>query len=270
MENEKRCPGELSPEEQREILEVAILAGQILLENGAELFRVEDTMERICCRYGIQSVSFFALSHVIFMTSGSEREENFAKVQHVPVGGTRLDRVAAVNQLSREIVKDCLSIGEIKKRLNQIRGMKGESSVIQILASGIGSACFCYLAGGTLLDSLSAFISGVLLYVYVIYFSSLYLSKIVGSIGGGAVVAFSCTILYLLRFGEHLNYIIICSIMPLIPGVTLINAIRDIVEGNYIFGSVRLLDSLLVFFWIATGVGLVLSLFRYLTGGALL
>lgn len=270
MENRKKRSGELPPEKQREVLEVAVQAGYILLENGAELFRVEETMDRICSRYEVRSGSFFALSHVIFMTSGSDKEETFAKVQYIPVRGSRLDRVAAVNQLSREIEKERLSITEVKERLDQIQVMPGESSIMQILASGIGSSCFCYLIGGTLRDSLSAFVSGIFLYVYVIFLSSSYLSKIVGNIGGGVVAAFSCVILYLLHFGEHLNFIIICSIMPLIPGVVFINAIRDIVEGSYISGLVRMLDAILTFFWIAMGVGLVLSLFRYLTGGVLL
>ena len=83
-------------------------------------------------------------------------------------------------------------------------------------------------------------------------------------------MTFICTVLYLLHFGEHLNFMIIGSIMPLIPGVAFTNAIRDIADGDYISGSVRMLDALLVFFCIAMGVGLVFSLFHRLTGGVLL
>lgn len=270
MENEREQPGELTPEEQREVLEAAIQAGHILLENGAEIFRVEDTMDRICCHYGIRSGNSFVLSNGIFTTSGNEREEIFAKVQHIPVSRTHLDRVAAVNQLSREIEKGRLSPVEVKQRLDQIRVLPGKSKTMQILASGIGSACFCYLFGGNLRDSLSAFCSGILLYVYVIYLSDPHLSKIVGNIGGGALVTFLCTVLYLLHFGEHLNFMIIGSIMPLIPGVAFTNAIRDIADGDYISGSVRMMDALLVFFSIAMGVGLVFGLFHRLTGGVLL
>ncbi len=65
-----------------------------------------------------------------------------------------------------------------------------------------------------------------------------------------------CSALFLLGIGRHLNFMIIGSIMPLIPGVAFTNAIRDIADGDYISGSVRMLDALLVFFSIAIGVGM--------------
>ncbi|XIJ23002.1 threonine/serine exporter family protein [Lacrimispora sp. JR3] len=245
-------------------------AGDILLENGAEIFRVEETMERICRYYGIESGNSFVLSNGIFTTAGNEREEIFAKVQHIPVSGTHLDRVAAVNQLSREIEAGSVDLEEVKRRLKEIRVMPGKSKTMQIVASGVGSACFCYLFGGNLRDSGAAFLTGILLYLYVIFISAPRLSKIVGNIGGGALVTFACTTFYLLKIGEHLNYMIIGSIMPLIPGVPFTNAIRDIADGDYISGSVRMLDALLVFFSIAIGVGMVFGVIHQLIGGTLL
>ena len=241
---------ELSGEEQREILDAAMQAGHILLENGAEIFRVEETIDRICHYYGIESGNAFVLSNGIFITSGNEREEIFAKVQHIPVSGVHLNRVAAVNQLSREIVEGRYTIGEVRERLDEIRVMPGKTKTMQILASGVGSACFCMLFGGNFMDSAAAFVSG--------------------NIGGGALVTFLCSVMYLLSVGQHLNFMIIGSIMPLVPGVAFTNAIRDIADGDYISGSVRMLDALLVFFCIAMGVGLVFSLFRGLTGGVML
>lgn len=255
---------------QREILNAAMQAGHILLENGAEIFRVEETMDRICRHFGIESGNSFVLSNGIFTTSGNEREEIFAKVQHIPVSGTHLDRVAAVNQLSREIEAGQVSLSEVKRRLDEIRVMPGKSKVMQILASGVGSACFCYLFGGNVRDSVCAFGTGILLYLYVLFISAPRLSKIVGNIGGGALVTFICTMQYLFGIGEHLNFMIIGSIMPLIPGVPFTNAIRDIADGDYISGSVRMMDALLVFFSIAMGVGLVFGVFHRMTGGALL
>lgn len=263
-------PCEISSEEQREVLEAAMQAGHILLENGAEIFRVEETMERMCRYFGIGSGNFFVLSNGIFMTSGSAREQIYARVQHIPVSGTHLNRVAAVNQLSREIEEGRYTVLEVRKRLDEIRVMPGKTRAMQVLASGVGSACFCYLFGGNLADSLIAFGAGFLLYLYVLFISGPHLSKIVGNIGGGALVTFLCLVMFLLGAGEHLNFMIIGSIMPLIPGVAFTNAIRDIADGDYISGSVRMLDALLVFFCIAMGVGLVFTLFHQATGGVLL
>lgn len=155
---------------EREVVETAMEAGHILLENGAEIFRVEETINRVCRHYGVESCNAFVLSNGIFVTAGSVREEIFAKVQHIPVSGSHLNRVAAVNQLSREIAQGQYTIGEVRQRLDRM---------------------------------------------------------------------------------------VIGSIIPLVPGVAFTNAIRDIADENYIAGSVRMMNALLVFFCIAMGVGLV-------------
>ena len=102
----------MKEQNDKEVVELALLAGHILLENGAEIFRVEETMERICAHFGVESASEFVLSNGIFVTVGNERENVFAKVQHIPVSGTHLDKVAAVNQLSREISRDVYTVPE--------------------------------------------------------------------------------------------------------------------------------------------------------------
>ena len=78
-------------EDDKEIMELALQAGHILLENGAEIFRVEETMDRICRHYGLESGSAFVLSNGIFATAGDKKEHFFAKVQHIPVSGAHLD-----------------------------------------------------------------------------------------------------------------------------------------------------------------------------------
>jgi uncharacterized membrane protein YjjP (DUF1212 family) len=249
-------------------MELALKAGQILLQSGAEISRVEETMDRICRHYGVESGNEFVLSNGIFVTIGNEREKSFAKVMHIPVSGTNLARVTAVNQLSREVVEGKYTLDEAEKELDRIAHMPGKRPVMQILASGIGSAAFCILFGGDLTDSLATCITGLILYVYVLYVSSIYLSKIVGNISGGILVTLLCNILYTMGLGHHLNLMIIGSIMPLIPGVPFTNAIRDVADGDYISGSVRMLDAMLVFFCIAIGVGFGLSIYNHLAGGA--
>ena len=242
FEGKRKGMGE---QEEKEVMELALQAGHLLLENGAEIFRVEETMDRICKHYGVRSGSAFVLSNGIFATAGSERERYFAKVQHIPVSGTHLNRVAAVNQLSREIESGQYTVEAAAQALEDIKNMPGKRKSTQVLASGVLCA-------------------GLVLYLYVLYVSAPRLSKIVGNIGGGALVTFICSGFYLLGAGAHLNFMIIGSIMPLIPGVAFTNAIRDIADGDYISGSVR------VFFSIAIGVGMAFSFISRVTGGALL
>ena len=253
-----------------EVLDLALMAGHILLENGAEIYRVEETIDRICGYYGVNSENAFVLSNGIFLTAGSARESFFAKVQHIPVSGTHLNKVAAVNQLSREIVEGKHTIQDAYRILEEIRTMPGKKRWMQTLASGVGSAAFCIFFGGTFGDSLAAFAAGICLYLYVLWLSTPHLSKIVGNIGGGALVTVVCCLLYLMGVGENLNFMMIGTIMPLVPGVAFTNSIRDVADGDYISGSVRMLDALLVFFCIAIGVGIGFSLISLVPGSGTL
>lgn len=249
------------------VLELAMAAGHILLENGAEISRVEETMARICHHYGVESDSEFILSNGIFMTAGGVKEPFFARVRHIPVSGTHLDKVAAVNQLSREIAENRYTVEQALAVMQKIRQMPGKRSGMKMLASGVGAAAFCYLFGGSILDSAATFLVGILLYGYVLYLAEPHLSKIVTNIGGGILLTLLCSFFHWSGLGQQLNYMIIGSIMPLIPGMSFVNSIRDIADGDYISGSVRMLDALLAFICIAFGVGTGITLFHLMTGG---
>ena len=85
-------------EEQEQALQLATEAGHILLENGAEISRVEETMTRIASAYGIEDESFFVLSNGIIATG-----QHYARAEFIPIKGTRLAKVVEVNQLSRDV-----------------------------------------------------------------------------------------------------------------------------------------------------------------------
>lgn len=268
-ENEKNEKVQLEESDKQKVMEIAMRAGQILLSNGAEISRVEDTIDRICHYYGIESANAFVLSNGIFTTMGGPREEFFAKVQHIPVSGAHLNKVAAVNQLSREIAEGKHTIDELEQCLDEIEAMPGKRPFVQMFASGIGGASFCYLLGGDLADCFAAFVTGFLLYVYVLSCSSK-MSKIVANMIGSAFATGLCLLMFHAGIGHHMSSMIIGAVVPLVPGVAFTNAIRDIADGDYIAGTVRLLDALLVFVSIALGVGLMLSINHRITGGNLL
>ena len=98
------------------------------------------------------------------------------------------------------------------------------------------------------------------MYLFLLYLSAGHLSRIVSNILGAAIVTLLCTAAQKLGIGHHMNYMIIGSIMPLVPGVAFTNAIRDIANGDYLSGAVRMLDAMLVFVCIAVGAGMSMAL----------
>lgn len=235
-----------------DVLEVASEAGHILLENGAEISRVEDTMERISSHYGVHTGHFFVLSNGIFTTSSSNK---YANVEFIPIRGIQLSKVVEVNRLSYRIAAGKVSLTQARAELDAIRDEPMKPAWEQIVGSAFGAAGFCAVFGGGFMDCAAAFVVGALLYLFLLFVSSRYLSKIVGGICNSLVATLLCLASYRLGFGSSLSNIIIGAIMPLIPGVPFVNGVRDLADSDYIAGTTRLTDAMLGFFCIALGVG---------------
>ncbi len=258
--------------EMHRVLELALEAGRILLANGAEIFRVEETIWHICNHFKIQQVDAFVLSNGIFLTAYHNGKESYARVKHVPLAATHLGIVTEVNDLSREISAGHVDIDEAFARLKEIEKMPPKKDWHMILASGIGSGAFCYLIQPNTPASCAAFVIGSILYVFVLFAARHKMSKIIVNIVGGGII----TVLALvasnlpLPFTIGLDEVIIGSILPLIPGLAFVNAIRDIADSDFISGIVRLLHAISVFVYIAIGVGCVLSFYEQVLGGVIL
>lgn len=248
-------------QDSQEILNLASAAGRTLLENGAEIYRVEETMERIADHYGESNENFFVLSNGIFTTGKS-----FANVEFIPIRGARLDRVVAVNQLSRDIAIQNLSCDEAFRRIESIRNMPGKPVWEQLAGTLLGCGGFCAIFGGGFSDCAASMVAGLLMYSFVLFIGSR-MSKILSNIFGGLIGTALCLLLHQIGFGTNLGNMIIGTLIPLIPGVPFTNGLRDMANEDYIAGATRLLDALVVFFCIAIGVSLSFLAQSWIAGG---
>ena len=245
-----------------EVLEVASIAGHILLENGAEISRVEDIMTRISTYYGVDKGNFFVLSNGIFTTgsSGGKVEKaggqasTYANVEFIPIRPIQLQKVVQVNQLSYDISACKCTLEEARKRLEEIRSAPAKPMWEQTLGSSLGAAGFCAVFGGGWVDCAAAFVVGLLLYVFVLLVSGRYMSRIVGGICNALLATLLCLAFHRIGFGNSLANVIIGAVMPLIPGVPFVNGVRELANADYLAGLTRLTDALLGFFCIAIGV----------------
>ena len=257
-----------------EVLEVASIAGHILLENGAEISRVEDIMARISTYFGVDRGNFFVLSNGIFTTGSAGKVEKaggqastYANVEFIPIRPIQLQKVVQVNQLSYDISAGKCTLEEARARLEKIRSTPAKPMWEQTLGSAFGAAGFCAVFGGGWLDCGAAFVVGMLLNVFIFLVSGRYMSRIVGGICNALIATLLCVGCYRIGFGNSLANIIIGAIMPLIPGVPFVNGVRDLANADYLAGLTRLTDALLGFFCIAIGVSVGFMLDGAVSGG---
>lgn len=248
------------------ILTLATEAGHILLENGAEIERVEETMERIADHYGVRDESFFVLSNGIIATG-----QHYARAKFIPIRGTQLERVVEVNQLSREVQRGGVSLDALEARLRAIRAIRSKPWWENTLGIALGVSSFSILFGGSLPDAAASLAAGLLLGLFMT-FAGPHLSRMFGNIAGGMVGALLCIGLWLAtasggQSALHLSNMIIGTIIALVPGVPFTNGIRDLANEDYIAGSTRLLDAFMMFLCIALGVSLGFIVHGRLSGG---
>ena len=259
-----------------EVLEVASDAGHILLENGAEISRVEDIMGRIATHFGVSSSNFFVLSNGIFTTGQAEKvsksggqASTYANVAFIPIRSVQLCKVTAVNRLSYDISAGKCSLQEAKERIARIKNMPAKPFWEQFVATTLSAAGFSAVFGGGFLDCTAAGIAGAVLFLFMSFVSSRYLSKIVGGICNALLVSLVSILCWRAGIGICLSNIIIGAVMPLIPGVPFTNGVRDLANSDYLAGITRMTDAMLGFFCIAMGVAAAFLLDGAVFGGML-
>lgn len=250
-----------------EILDFVTDIGKILLENGAETYRVEDTISRLLKALNIENSETFATNTGLFVCI-----ENHTKVKRIKKRNMNLKRISEINDLSRKFVANNICLEEAKEKLKAIQNSNLYS--LPIVTTSIGVTCFFFslLFKGTIYDAIGAFIVGFLLNIFTIFLSTKKISNFLQICLSGFFVAIVSLVNLNLGIGKDINNVIISAVMPLVPGVCFTNAIRDIFEGDYISGGSRIFEAIVIAVSIAIGVGAVLTIWlnifdSFLIGG---
>jgi len=246
------------------VFKLVMKAGEILLHNGAEIFRVQDTITIIAKAYDVTELDVFIVSNGIFITMQMDGNSFSTQIKYIPIAQIHLGRVEAVNNLSRGIVAGKYSIEEAISELDKVAAIPYSPNNMRVVFAGIGSACFCYILGGSFYDSVVALVTGFLLYIFIIYAEKTKIPKVLKIVFGSAGVTLISLILFTMGLGNSLDHIIIGSIISMVPGVALTTSVRDFFNMDYLSGTIHLVDAILVATSIAVGVGVVLKAWEIL------
>ena len=233
-------------EQRRRIMDFIMAAGQTLLENGAEVFRVEQTMEIMARSFHLREFHVYILTNGIFASAGT-------------------GRVAAVNELSRQIAAGGLTLDEAEAQLARAQRIPFPNDWVQLAAGLSGAFCFAMIFGGTLRAGLAAAVAGLAANGYLLLCERLHLPGGFRKITTASLITLVCLPLCHL-LGTEASHAIIGTLMILTPGIAFTMGIRDFVQGDYLSGTIRMIDALLVAACIAIGTGFVLWCYSLLTG----
>ena len=248
-------------EQQKEqAFHLVVSAGEILLQSGAEIFRVEGTMKHMANSLHIYSLETYIIANGIFATAEGEQDLMRAQIKEVSTGDTDLGKIEADNTLSRDLEQKRCTLEEALARMEAIRQMGDYPVSLLIPAYAVGAGCFCYALCGSASDSAAAAVVGIFLGIFFWLLRNWKNAKALKTILGSMLVTFFSLVLLNRHLGADLNNIIIGGLMPMLPGVSFTNAIRDFVENDYVSGLIRLMDVLLTVVSMAVGVAIIWQL----------
>ena len=255
----------------RMLMETAALAGEIMLENGAEAYRVEDTISRML--YTAASISHaetVVLSTSFVVTAAAVGMDPVTAARRIKSKGTNLNKICRVNQVSRDYCEGKISLEEVWLSLQKIRREKLYSGKLNFLCMIIIASSFTALLGGTAVDAAAAGFCGAVLELCLragrrTLLHSFIVEMCAAMVSSAAAIGF----FHFLPAVRDADIIIIGTMMPLVPGVAVTNAARDTLQGDFVSGCARILEAFVKAFSAALGVGIVIFLYRALSGGGL-
>lgn len=250
--------------EVKEVLNIALLSGEILLTSGSEIYRVEDTIDRICSAYGIDCEAFVTPTGIII--SGwavNNPSESVSLVKRIRNRTINLHNIEIINTFSRELQESIMPYEQALGKLKDMKKGPYFPFVKRLPAAGLTSFAYTVLFKGTVMDGLFAAAISMLIYSILEKMKRFNFSQYFGiffcSLTAGLI---SITASHLIST-LNVNSIIIGSIMILVPGLAITNGIRDALHGDILSSQARVVEALIVVTSIGVGVGISLTLMKY-------
>jgi len=247
-----------------ETMDIACRAGKIILENGGETYRVEETMLYICRSYGMEESECYATPTSIMISIIDEQGKVHTRMMRILSRGINLCKVEAVNEFSRSIMKNPIPIPAAKAKLQEISETPPYPLWLTIIAAGLATSAFTVIFGGTLAHFLCGLLTGAALRLIALaleriqlgYFTTILICAAAATIGGWTLA--SAEIL------PEWWIITFATIMLLVPGLLFTNALRDTVAGDLLSGISRGVEALSIAAALGFGAAAALMILRLL------
>ena len=246
------------------LLCLALDIGDGMLKSGGEINRVEETITRICYAYGAVHTEVFSIPSVIIAAVRMADGSYSSQVRRIHSTANDLYRLEQFNDISRWACRETPDFEDLDERIRQVKKKKGVPSWLRCLASAVAAGAFAVFFGGTWRDGVVAAAIGALVFLVdcipVKQFNGL-AKTLVQSLLAGILAILSVNI----GLGSDAGMIMIGTIMLLIPGLSFGTALRDLLCGDILAGTLKTVQCVLAALMIAGGYLLAM----FLMGGVL-
>lgn len=243
------------------ILDISMKAGDIVLQNGGETYRAEESIVHTAYALGAKKPSAFVTPTVVIFSFTDDKNECHTAMHRITNRVVNLRKLSQVNMLIRRLINREKQSEPVMLEglLSRIGSASGYSSLTMILCAAVSSLSFAFVFGGNWTDAVAAFFSGMMLRMFLLWFSKLPVNSFISSLCSGLIISVMSGAMARTGLVPSPLIVTIAVLMQVVPGLALVNSIRDIIAGDLVSGSARLMEACMIA--AALSVGSVFGLF---------
>lgn len=250
----------------RLLVDSTILAGEIMLKNGAVTYIVENNMDKLLNTAEMKHVETVVMTTSITVTLSDPKLEHITAVSRIHERVTNLNRVYEVTKLIDQYCNKKITLEELFHSLKNLKKFNQYNEILKSIALVIIPPAFTIMLNGSWLDAIVAIICGIALVLLNIMFKYIKINDFIKTTFIMFVTTFiSC--LFNKIINSNVESVIIGVMMPFVPGVAITNAARDAFSADYMSASARLLDAIIQALSVAIGVLVGIFISNLILGG---
>ena len=225
---------------------LALDIGMRMLVCGAQIGRVENSIERMCTAFGAAETHVFSVTSGIIVTCFNKDGSSITQLRRVRSEKFDMNKLEHLNQLSRDICANRVSASDIPTRLAEIDRSRSHPFWLLIIAYAGISASLSIFFGATAMDAFVSAITGIILCLLERLLLQLHMDRVFTTFLLALLAGLCNVAMVKVGFGAHYDAISLGNIMLLIPGIAMTNSIHDMFVGDMISGVSRFFQSLVI------------------------
>lgn len=235
------------------VLSLALEIGKSMVQCGAEINRVEETVKRICFAYGISRTEVFSIISMVYATAIEKDGKTHTQMRRILSYAPNFDRLEQLNALSRKMCSQKPDVEAAAEEFRSIFVKKKRFRPTVCLGYIIAAMAFTVFFGGNFYDALASAPIALVIYLINAYVKSTGVNRLFFTALSSAVSGFMALAFVHIGFGQNADMIMMGDIMLMIPGLMLVNSVREMLCGDIMSGLLRLLESVIIAMAIACG-----------------
>ena len=242
------------------IVQMILDVGEEMLKSGAENFRLEDSLYRMCKSYGFKRYDVYAIPSNLQITVETPEGDIITQIRQIESTDIDFDRLDYLNNLSRYVCTNQPDEKVFHEKFEEVMNRKPQHPAVKYFAGVMGGTGFAVFFGCNFIDAVVAVIVSLMIVVVGDWLSRRENNVLIYNL----ILAFLSEMIILtamhLGIGNHPDRIMIGIVMLLISGLGVTNGIREVLQRDFISGTLNIMNSVLGAAGITFGIALAIML----------